>query len=99
MIAFGISLALGLIWMILVQFFPKVMVWVAMILAIILLLILAIVFFANSGGSLSQATGWAIIAGIIALVIGLVLILYLINHRKRLKLCGVFLENATYMLK
>ena len=50
--AIGISAALALVWMILVQFFPKIMVWVAIILAIILLLIFSILFFANSGGKL-----------------------------------------------
>ena len=45
-----ISIGLALLWMILVQFFPKVMVWVAIILAILLLLIFSILFFANSGG-------------------------------------------------
>jgi len=82
LIAFGISMGIGLLWMILVQFFPKAMVSVSIILAILLLLILAIVFFVNSGGSLSKATGWVIIIGIISLITCILLIIYLYLHRK-----------------
>ena len=87
----GISAALALIWMMLVQFFPKLMVWVAIILAIILLLIFSILFFANSGQSLRQAIGWAIILAIIGLVLAAFLAFYAIKSRKSLKLCGIFL--------
>lgn len=99
MIAFGISLGLGLLWMILVQCFPKTMIWVACILAPILLVILGIVLLVNSGTRLSSSTGWAIILGIIAFVFALLLMYFACRHGKQIKTCGIFLQNATLMLK
>lgn len=45
----GISIGLALFWMILVQCFPRAMVWIAVVLAVILLLIMAIVLFTGNG--------------------------------------------------
>lgn len=45
----GISIALAFIWMVLVQFLPRIMVWVAVVLTVILLLITAIVLFTSNG--------------------------------------------------
>lgn len=78
---------------------PKIMVWVAFVLAIVLLVITGIVFLIDNRGPLRQATGWAIFLAILAFMMAIILAVYLIVHRKRVKYCGVFLQNATYMLK
>lgn len=48
LISFGISIGLSILWMLLVQYLPNVMVWVAFGLAIVLLIITAIVFLVDS---------------------------------------------------
>jgi len=85
--------------MLLVHFLPKIAVWVAFVLAIILLTITAIVFFVDSRSSLSKATGWGIFLAILALVIALILLFYLIVHHKKISYCSIFLANASLMLK
>lgn len=95
----GISIGIALIWMLLVCFLPKIMVYVAFVLAIILLLITAIVFFTASKGPLSDSTGWDIFLGIICIIVLLILLFYLVVHRNRLAVCGAFLENASLFLR
>jgi hypothetical protein len=94
-----ISTVLGAVWMGLVQFFPQVMVWVAIILAMVLLLICDIVFMVSSHSALAQASGWAIFFALVALLFMVILGLYLLFRRRSLKLCGIFLYNSTIMLR
>ena len=75
------------------------MVWVAFILAIILLIITAIVFLIDNSSKLGHVKGWAIFIAIVCLILALVLVFYVIVHRRRIKLCGAFLKHATTMLK
>lgn len=91
----GISVGISIIWMLLVHCLPKIAVWVAFVLAIILLVITGILFFVDSRSSLSKATGWGIFLAILALVIALILLFYLIVHHKRISYCSVFLANAS----
>lgn len=91
----GISVGISIIWMLLVHCLPKIAVWVAFVLAIILLVITSILFFVDSRSSLSKATGWGIFLAILALVIALILLFYLIVHHKRISYCSVFLANAS----
>jgi hypothetical protein len=72
--------------MISVQYYPKVMVWAAIFLSIILLIVMAIVLFINTGKALSKAPAWAIIIGIICLLFVFVFLFYLIKHRRRISL-------------
>jgi len=99
LIGLGIATGISLIWMILVQFLPKIMVWVAFILAIILLVITAIVFLIDNSTKLNHVNGWAIFIAIVCLILALVLIFYVVVHRRRIKICGAFLKHATTMLK
>lgn len=92
-------MAIALIWMILVQFLPKIMVWVAFALAIIMLIITAIVFLIDSNTRMSHIKGWAIAIAVICLILALMLIFYVIVHRRRIKICGAFLKHAASMLK
>jgi preprotein translocase subunit SecG len=75
------------------------MVWVAFILAILLLIATAIIFFVDAGSTLASATGWAIFLGLLALVIALIIIAYIIMHRNKIQYCGVFLQNASLMIR
>ena len=83
-----VSFVLGLIWMIMVQCCPKIMVWAAIVLAIVLLIVTVVVFFANNQTSLRNASGWAIAFGIICVLMILVLLYYLIRHRRRISICS-----------
>lgn len=96
--SFGISFAISLLWMLLVHYLPRIMVWVAFILAIILLVITAIVFLVDSKTSLLRASGWGIFLGLLAIVIAILLLLYLIIHNRSLSYCSIFLQNAKLML-
>lgn len=95
----GISIGLALIWMLLICFLPRVMVWVAIALAVILLLITAIVFFTASKGPLAASGGWAVFLGIVCIITLLLLLFYAIVHRTKLAICAAFLENASLFLK
>ena len=99
MISFAISCLIGLIWLIFVHYLPKIAVWVALVCAILVLIATAIVFFVDAKKSLWRVTGWAIFLGIVALIIALILIFYLVVHRDRLTYCGIFLKNASIMIK
>jgi hypothetical protein len=99
LISFGIAIGLSFCWMLLVQYCYGMMIWIAFILAIILLVAIAIVFFINAGSWLLVAKGWAIFAGILALIIALIIIFYIIMHRDRIKYCSAFLKNAATMVR
>lgn len=99
MISFAIAFLIGLIWLIFVHYLPTVAVWVALVCAIIVLITTAIVFFVDAKNSLWRVTGWAIFLGIVALIIALLIIFYLAVHRDRLIYCGIFLKNASLMIK
>jgi hypothetical protein len=99
LISFGIAIGLGIIWMVLVHYCPKVMVWVAFILAILMLIGTAVLFFMNIGYQLSQAKGWAIFLGVVAVIMALIIALYIIMHRNRIHYCAVFLDNACKMIR
>jgi hypothetical protein len=79
--AVAISLGLGLVVLLLACFLPRFVIWIVTVLAIILLAIAAIVFLFNSTTTLAQGSGWAIFAGILAIVFIVVLALYLVLHR------------------
>jgi hypothetical protein len=96
---FGISIGISVLWMLLVHYLPKIMVWVAFVLAIILLVITAILFFVDNNDSLVRGAGWSIVLGLLALAIAILLIIYLVAHRRRITYCSIFLQNATQMLK
>jgi hypothetical protein len=98
LISFGIAIGLSVIWMLLVQYCHGIMIWIAFILAIVLLIFIAVVLFTNAGSTLLGAKGWAIFAGVLALIIALLIIFYIIIHRKRIKYCSAFLKNAAQMI-
>lgn len=67
------------------------MFWVALILAAIMLFIAMLVFFIGSGDTLVDGKGWAIICGIICLVLLIIIIGYAIFNRKQIYIGGCFL--------
>ncbi len=99
LISVGISVGISIIWMLFVQFLPKIAIWVAFALAIVLLIITAMVFFFDAQRQLARATGWAVFLALFALLIAIILIFYIIVHNRRISYCGIFLQNATYMIK
>ena len=86
-----IAFVLSIIWLVLVQFLPKAMYWVGLILALFMLLVAMFVFWIGSGNTLVEGQGWAIILGIICLVLFVVLILYSWVHRKQIYITACFL--------
>ena len=93
-----IAFVLSIIWLVLVQFLPKAMYWVGLILALFMLLVAMFVFWIGSGNTLVEGQGWAIILGIVCLVLFVVLILYSWVHRKQIYITACFLEIAgTYL--
>lgn len=84
--------------MLLVHFLPKIMVWAAFALALIVLVIAAILFLVDARDSLYKYTGWAIFMSILFAFVAILLIAYLIMHRRVISFCGVFLQNAKIMI-
>lgn len=99
LISVGISVGISILWMLLVHYCPRIAVWIAFVLAIVLLVITAIVFFVDARTALSNATGWGIFLAILCIIVALVLLFYLIVHNQRIKYCAVFLANASTMIK
>ena len=94
MVGVGISFGLALLWLVLVQFFPKAMFWVALVIAAFILFVSMLVFFIGSGNTLVDGQGWAIIFGLIFLGLLVAVIIYGIFNRKAIYLAGCFLEVA-----
>lgn len=98
--AVGISIALGLMVLLLACFLPKFIIWIVTVLAIVLLIIAAIVFLFNSTTTLARGSGWAIFAGILAIFFVVVLALYLVLHREKIFISGEFLRiNSKFLRK
>ena len=86
-----IAFVLSLIWLALVQCFPKAVYWIGLILALFMLLVGMFVFWIGSGNTLVEGQGWAIIMGLICLGVFIILILYSWWHRKQIYITGCFL--------
>jgi len=86
-----IAFVLSLIWLALVHFLPKYIYWIALIIALFMLIVAMFVFFIGSGNTLSQSTGWDIVLGIVCLALAVILVLYSIFHRKHIYITGCFL--------
>lgn len=86
-----IAFVLSLIWLVLVQCLPKIIYWIAMVLALFLLVVAMFVFFIGSGNTLVNGQGWAILLGIVCLVLAVVIVLYSWTHRKQIYITGCFL--------
>ena len=91
MIGVAISFGISLLWLTLVQCFPKAMFWVALIVAAFMLFVCMLVFFIGSGNTLVDGQGWAIILGIICLGLLVAVLLYGYFNRKSIYLAGCFL--------
>ena len=94
LMAVGISVFISLIWMLLVQFLPRIAIWIGFILAIILLLIAAIIFFTSAKSYLYDAGDWSIVMGIFCVIFLIMLLGYVFMHRSKISLAGRFLEVA-----
>ena len=99
MICLGISFGISLLWMILTLFIPKVMVWVAFILAIALLILTAILFLIDHRTSLANANGWNVPLAILAFIIAIALVIFLIKNRKQISYSSIFLKNASEVIR
>ena len=95
----GIAFGVALLWAIIVQCLPKVAVWVAFILASVLLLVAAVLCFTQSGSTFSEDRGWVIFFGIIFVLFFILLVSYVCFHRKQVALCGCFMEVAADCLR
>lgn len=94
-----IAFVLSLIWLVLVQFIPKYIYWLALVIALFMLIVAMFVFFIGSGNTLSQSQGWDIVLGILCLALAAVLVFYSIKNRKQIYVTGCFLEIAGEYLK
>lgn len=87
----GIAFGISIIWLFLVQFLPKAMYWIALLIAAIMLFVSMLVFFIGSGNTLVEGQGWAILLGLICLGLLVAVILYSIFNRRQIYLVGCFL--------
>lgn len=93
-----IALLLGVLYMLLVQWTPRMMEWLVVVFAIGSCLALAILLFADASPSIAANKGWAVAIGVMLVVIGLGLVLNLIWLRYGIKVSGIFLEYSTRFL-
>jgi hypothetical protein len=83
-IGLGISFGLSIIWMVLVYFLPKVVVWAMFILSAATLIVASILCFVGASNHFSDNKGLAIFFGILFIVLVVLLVLYLCLHRRQL---------------
>lgn len=99
LIGLGVAFGLTLLWMVVVQFFPKAAVLVSFGLSSVLLIIAALLCFLGGGSHFAENKGLAIFFGIIFLVFLGLLVFYFCLHKRQLSLCGCFLEVAGHCLR
>jgi hypothetical protein len=94
----GISFCLSLLWMLVVQLWPRVGVWVAVVVAALLLVATSLVLFANSATHLSNYSGFAIFLGILCIVLFILIVFYAVFHSKQLTTSTRFIEISADFL-
>lgn len=92
-----LALGLGILWMLFVQFFPRLMSTIVTILAIITIGFLGILFL--SGKIAGTQTWVTIFIGLFLVGLAILFACFLCFYRLRNKLIGIFLEWATHFLR
>ena len=92
-----LALGLGVLWMLFVQFFPRLMATVVTVLAIIALGFLGILFLS---GKISGIQPWVtLLIGLFLVALAILFACFLCFYRLRNKLIGIFLDWSTVFLK
>jgi hypothetical protein len=99
LIGLGIAFGLAILWMVFVQFLPRVAVWAAFAIAAVLLIVGAVLFFLGANTHFADNSGLAIFFGILCLLFFALLVFYVCLHKRQLDICGCFLEVATDCLR
>lgn len=99
LIGLGVAFGLALLWMLLVQFLPRVAVWAAFAIAALLLVVGAVLFFVGADSHFADNKGLAIFFAILFLLFFALLVFYVCLHKRQLEVCGCFLEVAADCLR
>lgn len=95
LICLGIAVVLSIIFLILVQFFPKPMSQAVVYLGFLIVLAVAVLIFLYPT---SNTTG-QIVVGIILAILAILILATILCHRSSIKICGAFLAESTRFVK
>ena len=94
-----LALCFGLLYLIMVQFFPKCMVWTSLFLAGVSLLGLSVLVFLDWSVIWRTHRVMQIVLGIVLLFLGFTMISVVWVYRGQIALCDIFLKYAGIMLR
>ena len=93
-----LALALGIIWMVLVQLLPRVMAGVAIGLASLILLIAGVLLLADNSAGWENNGAWRIIIAVFCIFFAIFFFVMLCIYKRRIKIAGVLLRYAAKFL-
>ena len=93
-----VALALGVLWMILVQLCPKIMTGVAVGLGCLVLFAGGLLLLIDNAKGTEGVGFWRIIVGIVLIGFAILFFLMLFMYRRRIKIAGVLLSYASKFL-
>lgn len=94
-----LALCFGVLFLVLIQFFPKCMVWTSLFGAGLSLLTLSVLVFSDWSSIWNQYRALKIILGIVLLFLGLTMIVVIWVYRGQIALSDIFLRYAGVMLR
>lgn len=80
--------------MILVQALPKIINYVAVFLASVILVVTGILILANQTNGWEGKEGWRIIIGVFLLIFGILFMIMLVLYHRHLRMIGILLKYA-----
>jgi len=98
MYTFFIAIGCGLLRMTLTHCLPRLMPIITFVFAILLLILFAVLAFATSIVSKSLGGGWAIVIGVLLILLAIILIVMLCVYSNEIKFQGYMLEYAVRFL-
>lgn len=94
----AIALGLGVLMMVFVQCWPRLLGWVVVILAVVAGVVLAVLMIVDNGPSLAGNKGLAVAIGVLLVILAVGLALNLFWLKYSIRISGIFLEYSTRFL-
>ena len=93
-IALLVGLAVGVLWMVLVQLCPRVMAGAAIGLGSLVLLVAGVLLLADDSKGWEGAGFWRIVIGVVLVLFAVLFFVMLFMYRRRIKIAGVLLHHS-----
>ena len=94
-----LAISFGLLYLVLVQFFPKCMVWIALIGAGVSLLVLGVLILYDYSSIWHSYKGLRIFLGVLSIILAVVMFSIIWTYRGQIALCEIFLRYSGIFLR